>query len=570
MSTLPSVLHHAADSGRSYIFVGGKEQETRLPFAELNDAVSRVAGFLQSKGIGPGDRVALVLPTSPAFLYAMYGCQRLGAVPVPLYPPVRLGRMDEYVDRTVAMLNAVDASALISDKRVRRILGRVAEARPTPLIKAEDLLTGDVFTGPGPGPDDLAMVQFSSGTTVAPKPVGLTHRQVLANVHAILARMRTVYDGPQVGACWLPLYHDMGLIGCVFSAIAAPGDLVLIAPEQFLAKPHLWLRAIHRHKVTVSPAPNFAYALCTERVTDEQMAGCDLSSWRFALNGAEPVAPASLRAFTQRFAEWGLLNTALTPVYGLAEASLAVTFSEPSDTVHTVHVDRAVLAAGRGISAVNATETTTELASVGTPLDGFDVQIRDANNSSLNEGDVGTVWAKGPSVMQGYLGRDEQPFDGDWLNTGDLGLFLDGQLFITGRAKDVVVLRGQNHAPHDIERAVDDVDGVRTGCAVAVGDVSSDGERLLVFVEAREPSDDLATGCRTAIRSRTGLDPDLVTVLEPGTIPRTSSGKLRRGETLKRFHAGTLLPPDSTSAWRMAGHLARSMLGWARSGTATP
>jgi fatty-acyl-CoA synthase len=563
--TLVHALTASARTREGFVFVDGREAETPLSFKTLEDRAARAATVLKDRGVKPGDCVAIILPTGPTFFDALLGCQRLGAVPVPLYPPVRLGRLDEYVDKTVAMLNAVRAVALISDKRVRRILGRVVEQRPTPSISVEELLTGTPYDGPLPSADDLAMVQFSSGTTVAPKPVALTHRQVIANVDAILSFVPTNDGVRRVGAFWLPLYHDMGLVGCVFSAIVAAGTLILIPPEQFLAKPHLWLRAISRHNVTTSPAPNFAYALCTERITDEQMDGVDLSTWALALNGAEPVAPASLRAFTQRFAQWGLSENALTPVYGLAEAALAVTFSDPRAPFTTVHVHRDALASGHDIVPIPAGDITVELASVGTPLPGFAIRVCNSAGDNVDDGTVGRVFASGPSLMQGYLHRDEQPIQAGWLDTGDLGIVLGGDLFITGRAKDVVVLRGQNHAPHDIERAVDGIEGVRTGCAVAVGDVSEAGERLMVFVEARIPTDDLAAACHSAIRSRTGLEPSLVTILEPGTIPRTSSGKLRRGETLRRFHAGTLAPPASVSAWRMAGHLARSAVGWARS-----
>ncbi len=562
--TLVHALIASAKTSEGFIFVDGREAETPVSFHTLEGRAARAASALSERGVTSGDCVAIILPTGPSFFDALLGCQRLGAVPVPLYPPVRLGRLDEYVDKTVAMLNAVRATALISDKRVRRILGRVVEQRPTPSIRAEDLLNATPYDGPLPSADDLAMVQFSSGTTVAPKPVALTHRQVIANVDAILSFVPTNDGIRRVGACWLPLYHDMGLIGCVFSAIVSAGTLVLIPPEQFLAKPYLWLRAISRHKVTTSPAPNFAYALCTERIKDEQMDGVDLSSWALALNGAEPVAPASLRAFTERFAQWGLSPNALTPVYGLAEAALAVTFSDPATPFTTVHVDRDALAAGRDIVPIPATPTTVELASVGTPLPGFAVRVCTASGDDVATGSVGRVVVSGPSLMRGYLHREEQPIADGWLDTGDLGVVLGGDLFITGRAKDVVVLRGQNHAPHDIERAVDGIEGVRTGCAVAVGDVTEDGERLMVFVEARSPTNDMAAACHSAIRSCTGLEPSLVTILEPGTIPRTSSGKLRRGETLRRFHAGTLAPPESVSAWRMAGHLARSAVGWAR------
>jgi acyl-CoA synthetase (AMP-forming)/AMP-acid ligase II len=356
---------------------------------------------------------------------------------------------------------------------------------------------------------------------------------------------------------WLPLYHDMGLIGCILPALDRPSDITLIPPEAFLARPAIWLRALSNYEGTISPAPDFAYALCVERIRDEELDGVDLSKWCAALNGAEPIAPATLRAFRDRFARWGLRSEALTPVYGLSEAALAVTFSPMSEPFRTVRVDGEQLSQGR---AVPVDAEGIELASVGPPLPGFGVEVRSSEGERLAEGTVGHIHVSGPSVMKGYLDRDEQPIVDGWLNTGDLGFLTRGELVITGRAKDVIVLRGRNHAPQDLERAVDPVEGIRTGCAVAVGVVGEQGEQLIVFVEARSPREDLARDCLHAIQKATGLRPDLVLVLEPGTLPRTSSGKLRRGESLRRWQAGTLVPPQSVSVLKLAGTMARSTL----------
>lgn len=551
-------------------FVDTHEREEKLSWATVRDRALRAAGALAEAGVRPGDRVVIVLPTGPTFMDALFGCSALGAVPVPVYPPVRLGRLDEYYDRTAALLRAVDAVAMVSDSRVRRLLGQVvARWRPRlGVIAAEDLASGEAVTPWTARPDDLAMVQFSSGTTVEPKAVGLTHGAVLSNVAAILDQVEEERPG---GVSWLPLYHDMGLIGCVFVALWRPGPLALLPPEAFLLKPALWLRALARHRATVSPAPNFAYGLCLERVRDEDLADvdgkgtpCDLSSWSLALNGAEPIAPRTLHAFRERFAAWGLRPEALTPVYGLSEASLAVTFSDPRTPFRVTALDRASLARGEAKRALDdaAGPPPLELVSVGRPLPGFDVQIRAPEGSLLPEGRVGVVWVAGPSLTTGYLNRAESPVKDGWLDTGDLGFLLDGELYITGRAKDLIILRGRNHAPQEIEHAVDAVDGVRTGCSAAVADLSEEGERLLLFVEAREPDPALAERCRKAVLAATGLDPSLVVVLEPGTLPRTSSGKIRRGETLRRWAAGELLPPQKVTPWMLAGALARSAIGY--------
>jgi len=548
------------------VFIDRHENETGLHWSEVYARARRAAGALAAAGVREGDRVAIVLPTGQEFIDALFGCQLLGAVPTPLYPPVRLGRLTEYHERTATMLKSVEAAALVTSGRVRRVMGQVmARYRPRlGLIDASTLASG-VEREPTPvDPDQLAMIQFSSGTTMEPKPVALSHRQVVANVQVIIDYLPLDRGFKQAGVSWLPLYHDMGLIGCVFVAVVGPGPLALIPPELFLARPALWLRAISRHRATVSPAPNFAYALCAERIEDEELAGVDLSSWRLALTGAEPVAAGSLRQFNERFSHWGLRPEALTPVYGLAEASLAVTFSDPGRPFTSRYIDRLGLARGQVLPTESGPKAR-EMVSVGRPLRGFGVEVRDTEGSALSEGQVGQIWARGPSVMSGYLDREEQPIVDGWLDTGDLGFILDEELYISGRLKDVVILRGQNHDPHEIERAVDGLAGVRTGCAAAVSDLDDEQERLVVFVEYRQLREGLAEDCRKSVLSRTGLDPDLVVLLAPGTLPRTSSGKIRRKETLRSFKAGELSPPDRVTPWLLAGAMAKSALGYLHS-----
>ncbi|MGZ6142242.1 MAG: AMP-binding protein, partial [Myxococcales bacterium] len=307
--------------------------------------------------------------------------------------------------------------------------------------------------------------------------------------------------------------------------------LTLIPPEAFLARPALWQRAISRKRATISVAPNFAYGLCARRIRDEELAGVDLSSWRFALNGAEPVAPAVLRRFAERFARFGFDEKALMPVYGLSEASLAVTFTPSGRGPRTLQKER-------------------ELASVGAPLPGIDVDVRE-----------GRVFVRGPSVMREYFGNPAATraalFEG-WLDTGDLGFVEGGELFVTGRAKDVVIVAGANHAPQEFEDALDGLDGVRPGCAVAVARPSDEGEELVLLVEASGPVPAEAISARVV--ERTGIRPHAVHLLAPGTLPRTSSGKLRRGEALRQLLQGELRPPDKVTLLHLAKEAARSML----------
>jgi acyl-CoA synthetase (AMP-forming)/AMP-acid ligase II len=459
---------------------------------------------------------------------AFFGAVLAGAVPVPLYPPVRLGRMDEFHRRTARMLRICGARLVLSDARVSRLLGvAVAEARPP--LGLRRLGSGTPFAAAADS-SDLVLIQFSSGTTVDPKPVALTHENVLANVAAIETIVPA--DDAQAGVSWLPLYHDMGLIGCLLLAVYRPGPLTLIPPEVFLARPAIWLRAISRKRATISVAPNFAYGLCVRRIRDSELEGVDLSPWRFALNGAEPVAPAVLRRFSDRFRPQGFDARALMPVYGLSEASLAVTFTP----------------AGRGPRTVTA--AARELASVGVPLPGIDVDVRE-----------GRIFVRGPSVMREYFGNraaTEMALREGWLDTGDLGFIDGGELFVSGRAKEIVILRGTNHAPQEFEEALDSVAGVRPGCAAAVGVPTPEGEVLALLVEADGAAD--PEQIRSRVTERTGIRPHQIHLLAPGTLPRTSSGKLRRREALRQLQSGELRPPDPVTVLHIAREAARSLL----------
>lgn len=561
-TTLFGLMQKAAtesSEGAGYRYLDRRENETFRTFSELANRAGRIAAGMARCGVSAGDTVAIVLPTTPQFTDVFFACSCLGAIPVPLYPPVRLGRLDEYFERTARMLRAVEAKMLVTDARAGKLMGSVvARYRPEAGVhRADDLLADSPLSVNEPRPDDIAMVQFSSGTTGHPKPVALTHRQVLSNASVILDITPDDGDFHPSGVSWLPLYHDMGLIGCVMPAMLYGAELTLIPPEAFLAKPALWLRAIGRYRALISPAPNFAYALATERIEDVELEGVDLSCWRYALNGAEPVMPSTMRAFIDRFEPWGLRPESLTPVYGLSEAALAVTFAEADRPFQTAVLDRDELGQGR----VKPTDMGVELTSVGRPLRGFDVQIRSPERGVLAECLVGDVWVSGPSVMERYLDGSPAPKDGDWLDTGDCGFLLNGELYITGRRKDVIVVRGQNHSPQSFEAALDGLHGVRTGCSAAVSSIGEDGERVFVFVETRgEAPAELAEQCRAAVKAATGVDPDLVVPLAGGTLPRTSSGKIRRTEALLRWETGTLTPPSAVTPLHLAGALARSAL----------
>jgi fatty-acyl-CoA synthase len=553
-------------------FVDRSEAATWFGWGEVRERALAVCGGLRSLGVRPGDRVALIFPTGIEFFEGFFGALLAGAVPVPLYPPVRLGRMGEYLHRTARMLERSGSRLVLADSRVRRILGEaIAEARPDLGCRTIGDLPGSTMEPVAAAPTDLGLVQFSSGTTVDPKPVALSHRAIAAQVDILNGFWRDTDELRHSCVSWLPLYHDMGLIGCVFPALSRDATLTLLGPELFVARPALWLRALSRYRGTISPAPNFAYSLCVTRVSDAEMEGADLSGWRTALNGAESVAPSVLRAFCDRFARWGFRPEALTPVYGLSEAALAVTFSDLDRPFRGRRFDREGLSRDR---VAREAPDGREIVSVGRAVPGFRLRIVNEMGRDLPEGRVGRVWARGPSLMDGYLGDPEataRALRDGWLDTGDLGFLREGELYLTGRAKDVVILRGRNYAPDEIERSVEAVPGVRSGCAVAASWLPEDapGEVLALFVEASRQAtplerEALPEACREAVLGATGLAVDRVVILAPGTLPRTSSGKLRRAETLRLYLAEELTAPDPVTPLRLAGAMARSSLAYAK------
>ncbi len=565
--TLAGLLEHAARHPEVPLAVTDRrERDIELSWTAIRqDALAACAG-LQTIGVEPGDRVGLVYPTGFDFLTAFFSVVLAGAVPVPLYPPVRLGRLEEYLERTAAMLKAVGTAVVLADSRVARLIGPAAlGARPRLGVRSLHDLPQGSATPVDRGPDDLALVQFSSGTTVEPKPVALTHRAVVGQSRLLNGLWPDTDELHHSGVSWLPLYHDMGLIGCILPALERPGPLTLIPPEHFVTRPAIWLRAISRRRATISPAPNFAFGLAFDKIRDEELDGVDLSSWRVALCGAEPIAPEVLRSFQRRFARWGLRPEALTPVYGLSEAALAVTFSDPYRPFTSLRLDRTALAE-RGEARLDP--AGREIVSVGRPLPGFALRIVDEDGGDLPEGRVGRVLVSGPTLMSGYLNRPDltaATLDDGWLDTGDLGILDHRELFLTGRKKDVLILNGRNHGPDEAERAAASVEGARPGCAVAASwqREGAATERLLLLVEARATTpvahwDLVRTRASQAVVRETGLVADDTVVVAPGSLPRTSSGKLRRQEALHRWLAGRLGPPAEVGPVRLAGAMVRS------------
>jgi fatty-acyl-CoA synthase len=541
-----------AEPARPHVYLREEDgNEHVVTYGRLLSAAAAVAGGLRERGIRHGDTVALMLPTGFDFLRAFQGILIAGAVPVPIYPPVRLDRLEEYARRQGAILANAEVRALITVERARGIASLLRSAVPslTRVTTADDLASlGASWGAPEGGGEDAAFIQYTSGSTGAPKGVLLTHDNLLANIRAITAGLRA--SPADVGVSWLPLYHDMGLIGSWLFCMQAGIPLDLLSPLAFLSRPERWLWTIHRRRGTLSPAPNFAYELCLRRIPDKAIEGLDLSSWRCALNGAEPVSADTLERFARRFAPYGFRREAMMPVYGLAENSVGLAMPPPGRGPRLTRIAREPFERERRAVAAAEEKGALVFASVGQPLPEHEVRIADDDGAPLPDGHVGRLAFRGPSMMRGYYRQPEATaavtLEGGWLDSGDLGFRLDGELYIAGRRKDIIIKAGRNFVPQEIEEVVASVDGVRKGCVVALGvtNPTLGTESLVVVAETRvrdpEARDRLAAAVTERVSMALGVPPDQVALVPPGAVPKTSSGKIRRAETRGLFLEGGL------------------------------
>lgn len=527
---------------------------TQLSYARLQIDALAVAGWLAEQGFGAGDAVAVMLPTGSEFFAAFYGALYAGCVPVPLYPPARLSQLEDHLQRLFGILRNAEAALLITVEQAKP-LARLLTAHCETLrqvVTVADLFTAGVsaasFVRPAIRPDATAFLQYTSGSTGNPKGVVVSHANLLANVRAMRRAARITSTDTFLS--WLPLYHDLGLIGACIGSLYVGYRLVLMSPLEFLARPARWLSAIHRHRASVSAAPNFAYELCLNKLADADLEGLDLSCWRLAFNGAEPVSAATIERFASRFARCGFRREAMFTVYGLAEGVLGVTFPPVGRGALVDRVDRVALRE-RGVARPAASDDAQALqvVSCGLPLPGVEVRIVDAASQELPEREQGRVQFRGPSATSGYYRNPAATaalIDGGWLNTGDLGYFAAGELYLTGRAKDVIVRRGANIHPADLESALASLPGVRKG-GVAVfpaTDAQGGSERLVVLAEVRATDVQAHRQIRAAIMAATvdqiGMPPDDIVIAPPGTVLKTSSGKIRRATARELYEQGAL------------------------------
>jgi fatty-acyl-CoA synthase len=586
--TFQEVLRHRGrvDASRTHlIFYEDEGEGPTLTFGELFAGAERVAADLAKRGIGRGDTVALMLPTSRDFFLAFAGTLLAGATPVPIYPPFRADRIAEYAERQSAILANAGARLLVTFREAASVAKLLNPLVPSleGVATAEALAASRAAAPLGPQihsrAADLALLQYTSGSTGNPKGVMLTHANLLANVRAIGEALGIRND--DVGVSWLPLYHDMGLIGAWLMPLYFGFPVVVLSPLAFLSRPSRWVRAMHRYRGTIGAAPNFAYELAAAKIPDEEIEGLDLSPWRAALNGAEPVLPATLERFAARFAKCGFHRETLLPVCGLAEASLAVTIPPVGRGPRVDRLERAAFAQeGRAVpapphdSAPNSSPNSNEdpnvisFVSVGAPVPRHEVRIANERGEDVGERIEGQLWFRGPSTTQGYYRNEAataalfpEGAAAGWVNSGDRAYRAGGEIYITGRVKDIIIHAGHNLYPHEIEDAVARVPGVRKGCVVAFGaaDPIAGTERLVIVAESRERNHDARARIVQAITAQItetlGLPPNVVEIVPPNAIPKTSSGKLRRDATKQRFLSGEL-DSGATPVWLQLARLA--------------
>ncbi len=570
--TLVEQLHHRAARYRDNLAFtfsrDGEEKEvSRLSYEELDARARQIASSLQRQGAA-GERVLVVCPPGLDFVAGLFGCLYAGAIAVPVHPPVR----DHLVPRVESILADAQPGFALSNaemqSRIKTTVDGLVKGRPLRWSVTDEAGDDREWVPPDIDASTVAMVQYTSGSTASPKGVVLSHGNLVHNLEAIRQTWKSGFDMIGYGVFWLPPYHDMGLIGGIFETIYVGGTCALMPPNAFIKRPMRWLEAMSRHRAMITAAPNFAYDLCVELSTPEQRAALDLSNLSTAMCGAEPIRSTTLQSFAEAFAPAGFRPEAFYPVYGLAEATLLVSGGSDSPVPVVQHIDRVALRERRVVEAAAEESTALTLVGSGRPQGGQEVIIVDPE-TRLPSGpdDVGEIWVAGPSVAQGYLGKPEQTEEafsayladsgrGPFLRTGDLGFFRSNELFVTGRRKDLIIIRGSNHYPEDIELTVQACHPALMRGRGAVFSVSPGpdvAERLVVVQEVNHfqlgqaELTGIVDAIRTAITERHEIQVDAVVLVEPLKIPTTSSGKIQRSACRQQFLDGQL---ETVVEWR--------------------
>ena len=549
--TLVDVLewHVKTHPQRTHItFYNDQNNGQQITFQQLKTSAETMAAGLQTYGLKPKQTVAIMLPTSSDYFISFFAILIAGGIPVPLYPPARRAQIEEHLLRhqrildncQAVMLITVDEDKAIANSLTSQLVSLQQVVTPKQLMVTEGALLKPKLSG-----KDIAFLQYTSGSTGTPKGVVLTHQNLLSNVYAMGERVGA--NASDVYVSWLPLYHDMGLIGAWFGSLYYSMHFVVMSPLAFLARPSRWLNALHHYRGTLTGAPNFAFELCLQRIKGDILNELDLSSVRYIFNGAEPISPSTLERFSQTMKPCGLTETAILPVYGLAECSVGLSFPNVVrppliDLINRVKFMKTGLA-----EPVTKGVDSLQFPSCGVPLTGHEIRVVDVSGRELPEREQGRVEFRGPSTTSGYFRNPEQSqllFHDDWLNSGDLGYIAKGELYITGRIKDIIIHAGRNIYPHELEYAVGALKGIRNGCVAVFGsqDKDSGTERLIVLAECKLENPAVREQLQIQINSiataLVGSPADEVVLAAPHTVLKTSSGKIRRASCKALYQRG--------------------------------
>ena len=563
--TLLEVLdwHVKQHPDRPHIQLCQDEGEDRsLSYRQLKTGAARVAAGLQQTGLQPSEPVAIMLPSGEDYFYSFFGILIAGGIPVPVYPPARPSQLEDHMLRHARILTNCLAITLISvpeANKVARLLKSHVPSLKHIVTVSELMTTRSIATPPTVNSNDIAFLQYTSGSTGNPKGVVLTHANLLANIRAMGLIVRA---GPEdVFVSWLPLYHDMGLIGAWLGSLYYAMLMVVMPPLSFLARPRRWLWSIHRYRGTLSASPNFGYEYCLKRLKDEDLEGLDLSCWRAAFNGAETISPDTMQQFEVRFANYGFRAEAMMPVYGLAESSVGLAFPPLSRGAVIDQIARSTFTrSGQAVPDSASGQYALRFVSSGSPLPGHEIRIVDTAGNELPERREGRLEFRGPSATSGYY-RDadntRKLFHHDWLDSGDLAYIANGEIYITGRIKDIIIRAGRNIYPHELEESVGNIPGIRTGRVAVFGsmDVKTATERLIVLAETRSEDaierEKLRIAVNTLATDLVGAPPDEVVLAPLGTVLKTSSGKIRRVASRELFEKGEIGKRQRSLPWQV-------------------
>jgi acyl-CoA synthetase (AMP-forming)/AMP-acid ligase II len=544
-ATLTDALDELA-ADRPDVAVAFPSMGEEISVRELADASRAIAASLVARGVAPGDRVGVLSRNSPSFLTLLFAVARAGAAACPLPLPTSVRDLGGYATRLTSVIAVADIRRVVVDEGLRGVASRLEPALAGAEVVTHAQLAADARGGalPAVAPADLAIVQFTSGSTAVPKGVALTHRNVMAGIRAI-AEGIDIRPGDR-GGLWLPLFHDMGLFGTLSGTFAGI-RMSVWSPAAFVKNPGRWLREFLAEGGTMSTAPNFGYESLVAAVPPDEVRDLDMRAWRVALNGAEPIPVPALERFLDHFAPAGFQPSSLLPVYGMAEATLAVTFPPLGRPPVTISVDRDRLA-GDGVARdVGRDDPRARgLVGLGRPVRGIETRVVDALGAPLPDGRVGEIQIRGESVTSGYLtaaaNTKQDPVDG-WIETGDLGFQRFGDLFVTGRRKEMIIVRGVNFYPEDAESAVRDAPGLHRRRCVAFADSDADGAENITILGETALGDPaararLADDLRAAVSVALGLREVAVHLVAPDVLPRTSSGKFQRLAAREMARAG--------------------------------